>query len=625
KSDYPSFINTVSVMSPNTEYFELLIKLGTSDKDDPLVLDAVKDCFYRLLRALAYADIQNIRLGSPEYIATNISSSFNSSDERKKYVSGSFNETYDYYMYDYIGHAMRGGVNNFLEWKSDTEYDITYEVTYGETLTRNGILQLLSGRIMLRNNGDGSFTTVQGTLGHSSYTIDLSPITLTISKKKSATVTALDYSEKDYLVRLYMKNAPEVYSRWVVGGEFSTVKAEILSQPENAFLSDLSVVSPNNNYFELMFVIEESVWTGSGEQVAALKRAARLLMENMAMFGATEVHFGGDIHLFGAADTVNDIALFTDGSAFDRDIAFDSRSASTSIVDFFASYVDILSAASASPVYVAVFSSVKSGIKLMNDNDRYVLRLNVIDTWMGTDEQKNLLASACYIFMRDLISAGTVYCNGAEITTATQLSFYRDVVERSAVNDTLVFELPFTFGGSFYSYVYSGEYVASRNTVFSSCGAVVSSIDVRTATVLSSLKFRWTGTAGDIDKLNLAFHSLLKLIAESADTIYYGTDMSVFGASTPEAATELQLTTALRKGVNVFSHNSKELYDISYNADIAGLLCYNKIYVLFDGALSVAGSGSYPGEYGVTEGTMTRNVLYDVTVEMGAGRVLINP
>ena len=634
KTDYPSIINTVSVMSPNSDYFELLIELPDStEMEEVPVINAVKDCFYRLLYALVYDyDIKDIRLGSPEYIATNLDSSFSGSNERKVYSGGEYNTQYDYYMYDYIGHTMRGGVNVFTSLQSDTEYNITYEVTYGETLTRNGVLQLLSNRILLKNNGDGTFTTVQGSLGHSSYTVDLSPITISVTgSKKPINVTLLDHSEKDYVVRLYMKNASEVYSRWFVGGEFNMIRKELLDDPNNAFLSDLTVISPNNSYFELLFVIKDSVWVGTDEQKACLREVARSLIVNMIDFGAADVRLGGDVHLFGATDDFNAVALFTDGSAFERTVSFTSRAANVSIVDFYALYETILSTVdSSSPLYVADFSSVKSGITILNGGNRYVLRLSVFDTWMGADAQKNVLANACYDFMRDLLSAGRVYCNGEEVTTETPMSFYRDIIERTGVNDELVFELPFTFEGTLYTYVYDGLYSASKSAVLSSYGSVLSDVDIRTAMALSDLTFVWNGPSGDPTKIGLAFYALLDLVRQNADLIYYGSDMSIITSSTSSDDLLAQLTTAMKKGVNVFTYNSKKLYDISYNANASDMLHYNNVYVLFDGepAVNYGGSSTETGQFGATEGAMANHILYIVDVTMGdadANRVLINP
>lgn len=633
KTEYPAIINTVSVMSPNSEYFELVIELLSTDKYEAPVINAVKDCFYRLLYALVHDyDIKDIRLGSPEYIATNIASTFNGSNERKTYAGGEYNTNYDYYMYDYIGHTMRDGVNVFTTLQSDTEYNITYEVTYGETLTRNGVLQLLSNKILLKSNGDGTFTTVQGLLGHSSYTVDLSPITITVSgSQKPIEVTLLDHSEKDYVVRLYMKNAPEVYSRWFVGGEFDAIKRELTADPNNSFLSDLTVISPNNSYFELLFVIDDSVWTGSDAQKTCLKEAARSLIANMIDFGAADVRLGGDVHLFGATDDFNAVALFTDGSAFERSISFTSRAANVSIVDFYASYASILATVdSSSPLYVADFSAVKSGITVLNGGDRYVLRLTVFDTWMGADAQKNVLASACYDFMRDLLSAGSAYYNGTEITTATPVSFYRDIIERTGVNDELVFEFPFTFDGTFYTYVYDGRYTTSKSLVLTSYASVLSAVDIRTSAALSDLTFVWNGPSGDANKIGLAFYALLDLVRQSADLIYYGSDMSRITASTSSDDLLAKLTTALKKGVNVFTYNGKQLYDVSYNANVSDMLHYNNVYVLFDGepAVDYGGSASQTGQFGVTEGAMANHVLYIVDVTMGdtdTNRVLINP
>ena len=80
------------------------------------------------------------------------------------------------------------GVNVFSKTAIDeaiaagtTPYKISYTVTFGDTKTRNGVLQLLSGQILFTSREEGGGTVygldanadTPGALQHSSYTVDM--------------------------------------------------------------------------------------------------------------------------------------------------------------------------------------------------------------------------------------------------------------------------------------------------------------------------------------------------------------------------------------------------------------------------------------------------------------------
>ena len=88
--------------------------------------------------------------------------------------------------------SWKTGVNVF---DKETEYDegngdysITYLLSFGDTKTRNGELQLLSGKLILSYNA-GTYKLEVGTLKHSSYTLDLSKCTITDDGTKIKIIT----------------------------------------------------------------------------------------------------------------------------------------------------------------------------------------------------------------------------------------------------------------------------------------------------------------------------------------------------------------------------------------------------------------------------------------------------
>ncbi len=619
KTDF-SFINNVSLSSPNAGgayngYFEFVITLSNYDIGQRLeVLAGVEECFYRLLKALSDYGISSIRLGNDTYIANNINKSFNSNDASKAE------------MLTYISERMTEGVNVFTEILSDTEYTITYDIAYGETLKNatTGILELLDGQILLKNNGNMTFTAGAGTLSHPSYTVDINE-TITIlfnapdsDYKVNRSISAVQYNEDNLVIRLYMKNTEEVYSRWYRSGEFEAIRREIKS--ELSFLTEITVISPNVDYFELMFTVnlddtDRELWTGSVEQKGLLNNATERIIRNMFSFGATEIYLGGDAHLL-RSDVVDSTGVFFFGESdeFVQHIYFTPKS-QRSNVDIGALYSTILSDCNDRGIAYSPNLSIDTG------KNNYILEFTVFEDWTGNSIEKEKLANSILLFINKLREEGTVTYKETVFNDDTTVADILELIDKIGIDSKFKLSLPVQFTGSLWTFVFSGMYQEICDNIYGTSGLYglyVTNISIYTSSSIDTFTFAWNGTGNTAainDNLEFILTDLLLLTKTIGNYIYYGTDICRI-TNINITLDEAVLDSALKSGVNSFAINDKSLYEVSYTVsetEESDLLHFNGIYTLLTGYLSVV-SPAGAGEYNVGLGSIADEVLYNMTL-----------
>ena len=605
KNTYNTYIARVAIISPNSEYFELLVQYKNNAPKD-----YIKKIFNCILSDLSDANGGNI---SAIYFA----------DNGKLYNPAASSVLND------INDVMIRGVNVFDTLQSDVDYSISYEMNYGETLTKKNdqgvdVLELLSGKLYLRSNGkvgsNNNFTVVLGTLGHPSYTIDLNTTSFDISGIRNINVTPTASSESDYVLRVYMKNAAEVYSRWYVSGRFDAFKTETLRDksdhpvPEYEFVDDVIVISPNTDFFEIRFFIDRI--SLDSEQLATLNKLARLFFDNMSNYGAKEVYYGGDVHLFTSDITSEGLLYFFPEASGTQKLLFTGNEKETSITDFYSGYATELN----KPAY----DDVRSLIDVTCSQSDFIFRVTLFDAWMSTDSERTDLAAILKLFVSGLLDfGGEVYYGGAQVSSATDISFFKSIVSNLGVDVKLRFSMPFRYTGSMYGYVLTGGYEAFLAEIAArqEYSSLVTDLTVLTAETLGDLTFGWTGntSATTSAQLEKAYYQLLRSLSASASFIMYGSDVRAYYRDETVLSTDL-IEGTLKKGINVFIRNDKGLYDVSYNVEyeldefdqvttLPKLLRYNDVYVLPSGKLSV-GSGDE-----VTVYTMdTSTILYEITL-----------
>lgn len=193
-NDYKkAFMREVVLCSPNADYFEIVVKLNNalyvnSDEQN----DQIAELFYRILLALT-TDIDLVS-GSGDSMGfkritecTGLTAiDFNYGKEETLFNASAEVEIKDEIL-NKIKSAWQNGLNCFdLSDITDStkvpgkDYFVSYFVRYGEMLTRNGKLQMLSGAMCVVNKTDGTGAIIDdeysasiGTLYHSSYTIDI--------------------------------------------------------------------------------------------------------------------------------------------------------------------------------------------------------------------------------------------------------------------------------------------------------------------------------------------------------------------------------------------------------------------------------------------------------------------
>jgi hypothetical protein len=164
-----SYMSDILITSPNTDYFEITVILNNGFTGTDEQENAVAEVMYRILYALTTEEFQTesgVTL-TINYHYDGEAALFSKTAERKSEITANL-KTY-----------FNDGVNSFTQAEVDgNTYRVSYLIAYGETLTRNGVLQLLSGRLSIEGVYDTSgnltgYTVKTGTLANSSYTIDL--------------------------------------------------------------------------------------------------------------------------------------------------------------------------------------------------------------------------------------------------------------------------------------------------------------------------------------------------------------------------------------------------------------------------------------------------------------------
>ena len=172
------FMSDILITSPNADYFEILVTMNASYTGSAEQEAATAEVFYKILCALYEADFvkfSGITMSKVDINYGGTEVSFNYAAAQKDAMIAKIKEIW------------QSGVNVFTQEEVDSgEYYVTYSMPYGETLTRNGILQLLEGSLSIEAVYDDDnvlvgYTVRTGTLGHSSYTIDLTSTMVTVN------------------------------------------------------------------------------------------------------------------------------------------------------------------------------------------------------------------------------------------------------------------------------------------------------------------------------------------------------------------------------------------------------------------------------------------------------------
>ncbi len=579
---FKSLIKEISLMSPNEDYFELRVEAYAPSAKAKTAASSV---FYFLLKTMYESTgIANIKVGKEK-------SDFNTNASESACTT-------------LIGGALEVGVNMFTEVKSDVEYDISYSVTYGELLKRKGVLQLLSGRLLLSyDESVREYTAVCGTLGHGSYTIDLTPIVFSMTGKKELTVHTRERSETDLLIRVYMPNAHTVYSSWVLGGDFAKLRAEMVGENGSCdFLSDIAILSPNREYFELVFTPND-LWTGSDEQ----KERIYSVLNYMKNYGVTKAYLGKDLHLY---ESGSEYVTFDADASFSQTASFDTtvKNVSDEMLSF---------AHMANDFYAGISDSVA----LSCETTEYVLRVDLISNWRGVNSQKEALAKAIYHFLADKLTLyGNVLYGGKEINECNESDFFALVDREVDLVDYLYIKVPFTYladSDKLYAYI-RNNFETDKNALSDEYEGI-RDMSILTAEPVTTVKFLFTKPVAALtdpqkDALDELYKNFLADMKEgfSVDRLYYGSDTFVFTQTSGREEFVAAFDRIVQTGVNIFRQNRCEIYDVTYYIDTADLLQYSGIYMLLTGGASVDTSVVKTGEFSAEAGTLADGDFYVV-------------
>lgn len=185
-TEYPSFtsLSSVYLASPNEDYFEIIVKFTDDYVETEESKDIVAEIYFRVLKELtsdAFREEMGLELSHINFDFTGKSENYNFNGND---ISG---------MKAKLKEKWITGVNMFDKAAVDSSIDegngetyVSYTITFGDTKTRNGILQLLGGKLAIsRVQAEGTvYSVVTGSLGHPSYTIDLSKGTVSVSGDK---------------------------------------------------------------------------------------------------------------------------------------------------------------------------------------------------------------------------------------------------------------------------------------------------------------------------------------------------------------------------------------------------------------------------------------------------------
>lgn len=159
---FKNFMDDVTVTSPNSDYFEISVAVNASyDKSNPEHDVAISELMRHILASFSTNDFVEATQISGVKVKFFNGFEFSGAEPDRETMTAKIRELW------------ASSINVFD--KADVEsgnYYVSYRIAYGETLTRRGVLQLLSGAIKLVTTEDGYKIDYSG-LSHDSYTIDL--------------------------------------------------------------------------------------------------------------------------------------------------------------------------------------------------------------------------------------------------------------------------------------------------------------------------------------------------------------------------------------------------------------------------------------------------------------------
>ena len=159
---FKNFMDDVTVTSPNSDYFEISVAVNARyDKSNPEHDVAISELMRHILASLSTNDFVEATQISGVKVKFFNGFEFSGAEPDRETMTAKIRELW------------ASSINVFD--KADVEsgnYYVSYRIAYGETLTRRGVLQLLSGAIKIVTTEDGYKIDYSG-LSHDSYTIDL--------------------------------------------------------------------------------------------------------------------------------------------------------------------------------------------------------------------------------------------------------------------------------------------------------------------------------------------------------------------------------------------------------------------------------------------------------------------
>ena len=176
-----TYINSIYLASPNEDYFEIVIKFNEGYVETEETKEVVAELYYRALKELTtneFIEETGIELSHINFDFANGSSTYdfnaNDKDGMKEKLKTMWTTGVNVFDKAEIDESIESG---------ETPYNVSYTLTFGDMKTRNGVLQLLSGKLRIikvtGEDGTEKYSVNTWTLGHDSYTIDLSKGTIT--------------------------------------------------------------------------------------------------------------------------------------------------------------------------------------------------------------------------------------------------------------------------------------------------------------------------------------------------------------------------------------------------------------------------------------------------------------
>lgn len=175
---YPSaksYINSVYLASPNEKYFEIVVRFTDSYVETSETKNVVAELYFEILTELFADEFKNEMEAELSHV------NFDGKEWSGEY---DFNPNDRAATVEKIKEKWYNGINLFDKNGVESgEYTISYALTFGDTKTRNGVLQLLDGNLIIvktkDENNQYKYTVEVGTLWHRSYTVDLARGTIT--------------------------------------------------------------------------------------------------------------------------------------------------------------------------------------------------------------------------------------------------------------------------------------------------------------------------------------------------------------------------------------------------------------------------------------------------------------